>query len=421
MVVAQEKSQEASAEKNAVLDSPIEWPPSKASPYSGRRGVLVVLGCFIFSAATVGWALFPLVLTVRLAWGVTEEYFRTHMFPGTADSVLTALGSLSSVPFLAAGALLWIASMLASAFCTEVWQFFITMGVMQGIADALVFPVIVALPAQWFTRYQGFATGVVVAGSSLGGAIASLIYREMLSAVGLRKSLVIFTAIDVVSLGAAYFMIEERQNEQERPELVWFDVEFFRDPVFWSVAGCFFFIVFGYLAPIFLISTFTVEKVSNLPELLAALPVVVLNLSAALGRTLVGFVADFFGPVNSLLVAIALSGLTQLVVWTFVSTYGGIMAFAILYGFFCGCFISLVSAVVARIYGADRLAGLSGLLLLFNTPGYAAGAPIAGAILGATGNDWRVVAGYGGAVQILGALCLVYARFKREPKVFAVY
>ncbi|KAI0659539.1 major facilitator superfamily domain-containing protein [Cubamyces menziesii] len=443
-----------SSEKLTTSDSPVESPSLPSVLYvdealgksvispdedalDGGRGWIVVLGCFIFSAATWGWACVP-------AWGVTEEYFRTHMFPGTADSVLTALGSLSSMvltlvgivtgkladrygykPLLAAGALLWIASMLASAFCTTIWQFFITMGLMQGIADALVFPAIVALPAQWFKRYQGLATGIVVAGSSVGGAIASLIYRELLSAVGLRKSLAIFTAIHVVLLSAAYLMIAERaspgDDERRQAGIVWFDAEFFRDPVFWSVAGCFFFVVFGYLGPVFLIPTFTAEKVPNLRELLAALPLVVLNLSAALGRTLVGFAADFFGPVNSLLVAITLSGLTQLVVWMFVSTYGGIMAFAILYGFFCGCFISLVSAVVVRIYGADKVAGLSGLLLLFNTPGYAAGAPIAGAILGATGNNWRVVAGYGGSVQIAGALCLVYARMKREPRIFAVY
>ena len=45
------------------------------------------------------------------------------------------------------------------------------------------------------------------------------------------------------------------------------------------------------------------------------------------------------------------------------------MVFAILYGFFCGCFLSLMSAVAAKVYGAERLAGLSGLLLLFNAPG----------------------------------------------------
>ena len=124
------------------------------------------------------------------------------------------------------------------------------------------------------------------------------------------------------------------------------------------------------------------------------------------------------------------------------------MVFAILYGFFCGCFLSLISAVAAKIYGADRLAGLSGLLLLFNAPGtslslsrrvkhmlvhrglsiqprgrsypyigYAAGAPIGGAILGATGNNWRIVAAYSGSVQVLGALILLYGACAHAPLV----
>ena len=66
---------------------------------------------------------------------------------------------------------------------------FIVQGVMQGISDALVFPLIVcaswvhicalidsgsrptvqvALPSQWFLRRRAFATGIVVAGSSIG-------------------------------------------------------------------------------------------------------------------------------------------------------------------------------------------------------------------------------------------------------------
>ncbi|KAI0742937.1 major facilitator superfamily domain-containing protein [Daedaleopsis nitida] len=438
-------------EKEVALKNPeaalVEVPPSlaqestddgseKCKTYEdtfpeGGRGWVVVLGCFIFSAATVGWG---------LVWGVTEEYFRSHMFPGTPDSVLTTLGSMSCLimtivgivagkladrygykPFLAAGAVIWVASMLASAFCTELWHFFITMGLMQGLSDALVFPLIVALPSQWFLRKRAFATGIVVAGSSIGGAVASTVYRQMLSTIGLRKSLAIFTAIDAVSFTAGYFMMEERRPASKRPNLVWFDRTFFQDPVFWSLALCFFFTVFGYLGPVFLLPTFTVEKAPGMGELLSALPLTVLNISAALGRVLIGFAADKLGPVNALFVAITLSGLTQLVVWMFVTTYAGVMVFAILYGFFCGCFLSLVSAVAAKLYGAEKLAGLSGLLLLFNAPGYAAGAPIGGAILGATGNNWRIVAGYSGSVQVLGALCLLYARFKRQPRILAAY
>ena len=107
----------------------------------GGRGWIVVLGCFIFSAATVGWGyvLSPCAtlgsesLLIRepaspraslvsytvfccfhaellnpgcspdpvQVWGVTEEYFREHMFPGTPDSVLTTLGSMSCLVSMA--------------------------------------------------------------------------------------------------------------------------------------------------------------------------------------------------------------------------------------------------------------------------------------------------------------------------------
>lgn len=50
-----------------------------------------------------------------------------------------------------------------------------------------------------------------------------------------------------------------------------------------------------------------------------------LNFSSTTGRTLVGFMADRIGPVNTLWIAIMLSGLTQLLVWTFVSNYAGIV------------------------------------------------------------------------------------------------
>lgn len=45
-----------------------------------------------------------------------------------------------------------------------------------------------------------------------------------------------------------------------------------------------------------------------------------------MGRTIIGFVADRIGPVNALFFVIMMSGLSQLLVWTFVSTYGGIVS-----------------------------------------------------------------------------------------------
>ncbi|KAI0354277.1 MFS general substrate transporter [Trametes cingulata] len=400
-------------------------------PPDGGRGWLVIFGCVIFSAATVGWG---------YVWGVTEQYFKEQVFPDVSESVLSTLGSMSGMimtmlsvipgkladrygykPFLAAGGILWTLSMLASVFATQLWHYFVIMGLIQGLANALVYPLIVALPAQWFLRYRGLATGIVVAGSSIGGAVSSLIFRQMLTSLGLKKSFAIYTAIDGSLLFAAWFMISERRKPTERKKIIWVDRSFFTDPVFWSLGGCFFFTVFGYLSPIFFLPTFAQEKLPNLSDLLTVLPVTMLNFSAATGRTLIGFLADRIGPVNALWAVIMLSGLTQLLVWTFVSSYAGIMAFAIMYGFVCGCFLSLSPAVAAQLWGSGRLAGLSGLMLLFNLPGNSAGAPIGGAILSASGGNWFAVSCYSGGLQILGATVLLYARFKREPKVLARY
>lgn len=324
-------------------------------------------------------------------------------------------------PFLALGALFWTLGMLCSAFCTEVWEFFMTQGLLQGLGVAFIFPLVVALPAQWFLRYRALATGIVVAGSSLGGAVASLMMYKMLSSLGVRKTFGIYAAIDGVVLTAAFFMIKERKPPSKQKHIVWFDVTFFKDPVFWSLGVCFLFTTFGYLTPIFYLPTYTADMIPGASLLLCSLPITAVNLSAAVGRTVIGFVADRTGPVNALIFSITMSGLTQILIWNFVKTYAGIIIFSILYGFFCGCFISLTPAVGGQIYGSGRLAGLSGLLLFFNLPGNSAGAPIGGAILNATRSNWHAVATWSGMMQIVGVIILLYARFKRQPKVFTVY
>ncbi|PCH43185.1 MFS general substrate transporter [Wolfiporia cocos MD-104 SS10] len=388
----------------------------------GGRGWLVVAGCVIYAAATLGWSyLHCLILMLWQAWGVVQTYYQEHLFPNTSGTILSLLGSISGMPFLALGGVFWLAGMLGSAFCTELWQFFITQGFLQGIANAFIFPLVVALPSQWFLKHRAFATGTVVGGCSLGGAVASLMMYKMLAVLGYKKTFAIYSAIDGACFVLALMLIKERRPASKRPKIVWFDRTFFTDPVFWSLGTCCLCTVFGYLSPIFFLPTYTLDKLPHLSDFLSTLPLTLLNLSAATGRTSVGFIADRIGPVNALWISITMSGLTQLLLWNFVHTYAGIIAFGIIYGFFCGCFISLSPAVAAQLYGADRLAGLSGLLLMFNLPGNAAGAPIGGAILQRSGGNWQAMACYSGAMQIAGAILLLYARFKKQPKLIAKY
>lgn len=102
--------------------------------------------------------------------------------------------------------------------------------------------------------------GVVVAGCSLGGAVASLIMYKLLATLGYRKTFAIYSAIDAVVFAVALMLVKERRPACKRPEIVWVDRSFFQDPVFWSLGMCFLFTVFGYLSPIFFLPTYVLDK-----------------------------------------------------------------------------------------------------------------------------------------------------------------
>lgn len=187
----------------------------------------------------------------------------------------------------------------------------------------------------------------------------------------------------------------------------------------------------------------------TLLQQLAELPLTILNLSAAAGRTGVGFIADRIGPVNALFIAVLMSGLTQLLIWTFVADYAGIVRTATRRAFLstlprkCSPVLSLArchspcstgSSAVAfcrcpprsrPVYTAQvvwrgslgccscSIFPVSPIVLTASRcvqllQGNSTGAPIGGAILTASGGSWKAVSIYSGCTQIVGATILLY-------------
>ncbi|KAG8935593.1 hypothetical protein FRC02_007521 [Tulasnella sp. 418] len=397
----------------------------------GGRTWWTILGCFIVSALIMGW---PLV------WGVFQSFYSTHVFPDTGDTILSLLGTTQSTVmsitcffsgkladryghkrFIAIGSFLACLSFLTAAFSTKLWHFFITQGLLPGLSNGFVWPIIVSIPSMWFKRKRAFATGIVVGGASFGGGAGSLIVRALLSAVGLRTTLLIYLAINISLLGTAYMLIRVRQMSADAKQIQWIDRSLFKDGVFWSLTMCLFFVTFGYQTPMIFLSTYTMEKVPMISPQLSVAPLSVLNFSSALGRVVVGFVADKAGYTNAFMASVFMNTAAQLLIWNLAESYATILIFAVIVGSIGGCFLSLLAPVGAQLFGPEKLAALSGLLILFNLPGNLAGSPIAGAILSASNRNWHAAICYNGAIQALGVLSFLYARFKKQPKLFAVY
>ncbi|KAG8709257.1 hypothetical protein FRC08_018438 [Ceratobasidium sp. 394] len=176
----------------------------------------------------------------------------------------------------------------------------------------------------------------------------------------------------------------------------------------------------GYLTPFVYISVYTGEKLPHISSQLAKLPISIISFASAIGRTSVGISADRIGFINAFILVLLFSSFCQAVLWNFAAeSYAGIMVFSILYGLSGPCLISLITPVTATLYGTHNLATLTGLMNMSNLPGFLSGPPIGGVILDASNRNWHALATYSGLFQFVGVLFMLYARLKREPRLFA--
>ncbi|KAG9000239.1 hypothetical protein FRB93_012779 [Tulasnella sp. JGI-2019a] len=393
----------------------------------GFRAWLVIVGASIYAALVIGWP---------FSWGVFQAYYlERNTFPGASQTTLSLLGTIQNgvmaivsffsgklgdrygyKPFVIAGSIISCLGLLCTAFATTLWQHFITQGVLPGLAVGLMFPMVVSYPSMWFKRKRALTSGIVVAFAAFGGGVASLLTRVMLTNIGLRNTLLVYFAINTTLLSLAFFLVKSRGSNNCKVEIEWIDRALFKDPIFWSLALCMLFTVYGYLPPFVLLTTFTVEKCPNISSQLSVAPTSVMNFASAFGRALMGLLADRIGVSNAFFISLVISALGQLILWNLAKGYAMIMIFSVVVGASSGNFVSLLAPVVAELFGTKKLATLSGLLILFNLPGNFSGPPVASAVLSATGS-WHAAISFSGGVQIIAAICFIFALIKRDRSV----
>ncbi|KAJ7050188.1 major facilitator superfamily domain-containing protein [Mycena amicta] len=429
-VVAREKgivtASDSEASSQTELGGDVEW----TYPDGGLRAWLVVAGCFIMAMTCMGWG---------LVWGVFEDFYHTTRYSEIPLSNLSLVGGLLSFSMtfssylfggigerfgykrmIALSCFLGYLCLLASAFATKLYQVFLFQGCLLGLSYGISMPLYMALPSQWFLHKRGLATGIAVAGSGVGGGLESLIVRPLLSNLGYRNTMLIYSSMYAVLQTLAWFLMAERRaphtaNIQKRwlPRTI--------TPAFYSLSLSVFVGIFGYLSPYYFITTFVKAQVPSLDpkSLLVVAPLVIMNISGGLGRILAGRMSDRFGPINMFFTSFFLGGLSQIFIWTFANSYAAVMVFSVIYGL-VGCwFLGLLPVVCAQLFGMNDLATLTGFMVLANSPGQLAGASIGGAVFSGSGGNWRAVSLYSGFMMLFGSFFVLHARFSHEKRIWA--
>ena len=94
------------------------------------------------------------------------------------------------------------------------------------------------------------------------------------------------------------------------------------------------------------------------------------NFSSAVGRLLCGFLSDYIGPVNTLLIALLLSAVSMLVIWPVSTSLGPLIAFVVVNGAANGGFFSTMPTVVGSVFGSRRVGVAMGMIVTGWAGGY---------------------------------------------------
>ncbi|KAJ2846767.1 hypothetical protein IWW36_004191 [Coemansia brasiliensis] len=354
------------------LDSPFGWIPTLAT---------TVNFMFIFGASN--------------SYGVFSTYYLNVRFPETSAATLSWIGSLITTSmfclniftgaladkkgyrfsaFIGTG-ICTLAYALAS-FSTKVWQLMLTQGVLFGIGASFLLAPTNSLAASWFDKHRGLATGISLAGSSIGGLWFTVLTQAIMDRMGSEWALRILGILTFFVTGTMNLLYFQRVPPKPRKRIVEYQVA--RRLTFWLIALELFAAYTGYWALVFYIGTTakqiggTLQDGSNL--------LVVLNASNVVGRILTGFIADRIGAIDTLVLSLVLTVAVEMPLWMTAKSMVPLYVLCTLYGLIGSTFISLNPVIVAIYFKDDPLSSIMGMTNMFSGLGGLAGSLSQGAI-----------------------------------------
>ena len=363
------------------------------------------------------------------SYGVFQTYYGQSFLHSQSASNISWIGSIQAcllfvvgaltgpiydagymVPLLYVGTFLNILGLMMTSICKNYWQLALAQGVTIGIGDGCLFLTSVAIVPQYFTTRKAIATGIASLGSSIGGVIYPVIFRQLQPSIGFGWATRVMAFIALTT--SITYIAGMRQKIPSHAKRGLVDMNALKElPFLYYNFGAFFGFM-GIYVVFFYIQLYAIETVPNMSNSIATNLLSIINAGSVFGRLVPNLIADRLGPLNTQLPFVIVAAILAFC-WIRIRDTTGLVIFCVLYGFFSGTFVSLQGPTVVSLCPDLSLVGTRiGMGLAFSGIGLLVGSPVAGAILRSEGG-WAGLQSWGGAIILASALCMLAARIAK--------
>ena len=333
------------------------------------------------------------------SFGVFQTYYAADLLSNKSDSDISWIGSTQAFIVLVLGALtgplfdagffyhmVWtgtfliVFGMMMTSLCLEYWQVMLAQGICVGIGAGLLLVPSSAIIPLYFTTKKGRAQGIAAAGSSIGAVIYPIMFNRLLPELGFPWATRVWGFVMLATLMISLSLLRDRRQKRSgRRQLL--DLAAFKEPPFLCFSTPMFFGFAGIYIPFFYLPSY-IGNVDSGANDLAFYFIAIMSAASTFGRIIPNFLGDMFGCLNVMVPCV--SG-AMVLAWCWIAdkNTAGLIVWAILYGFFTGCFVSMPPPIIVSLSpNLDTIGARMGMVFSIGGLGILIGNPVAGAVLG---------------------------------------
>ena len=162
--------------------------------------VVIIAGMQIVGTSIrMGFGVFIQPLEDQFGWsqnGIGFAYALSSIVSAAVSPITGNLGDrFGAKKSMIMGAAVFLLGMLLTAFVTQLWHFWLTYGVVLGIAQAIFLVPLIPAAMIWFRRHLGLAMGLIMASWGVGPALATPLIALSIDKLGWEMSFIVIGAV----------------------------------------------------------------------------------------------------------------------------------------------------------------------------------------------------------------------------------